>query len=722
MIYIKDLYKSFTTNNRKTVNALENVNIVFPENGLFSVVGKSGSGKTTLLNILAGLTTPTSGDYYIGNINTSLLTKEEWSNLRSSFFGFVFQNYNLVESETVFNNLKLTILNENDIDERIDKILLKFGLEKLKNEYVNNLSGGEKQRIAIARACLKKSKIILADEPTASLDEENSTIVFETLKEVSKDALVLVVTHDIEFAEKYSDKVLKIKYGKIDSLSGEIQKKNYEIKKKAKFNFSNLLFIKKIFLNKQKLRRIFSIIFSSIMCSLLSFSGYYILFDHKNLDYRITQENNSPLFISSSEESIRCDFSYNQLNNLKEKYKKIEFYPTYTNIELSNRILVGNLDSIGKYDVFIDSIALDNSLEDNKIETTDFVVENLKYGDYISGEKGDYYFNFFGENYQILDSINTHFLENDHPLYEDDAARYIKVNEKTFLKIEKLMSENILLDSGIFINSDNYLQFLNKNGLKIEKENEIVLSSTALGRITGSLDSLEETYLNSFVGTKVTINDESLEDQFKGEFTIAGVYYGEKPTYFYKSSLFKTQKLNPSTFSLKVNSENAMKKIISELKTSKLYLYGYGMRQNVDMHSYVNATKIIYYFIGAISLLTITLLICFFNALAIKQNKNNIGICDSIGISTKVLNLAFNLDLLISVFTSAITSLLFSFIFMGIVNARWKSVLYAKALFTFNPFVHLIIFIFISLVSFVSMALLYKKISKYDTLELIKKE
>ncbi len=202
--------------------ALDNVNLSFGENGLVFILGKSGSGKSTLLNLLGGLIRPTSGDVYINGRAGKTFKDGELSAYRNSAVGFVFQEYNLIENYTVGTNIKLALELQGKKSDReeIDKLLIKVGLTKNSGEtfygrYVNELSGGQKQRVAVARALIKEPEIILADEPTGALDSETGEELYELLKELSRERLIIVVTHDEESARKYGDRIIELEDGKV---------------------------------------------------------------------------------------------------------------------------------------------------------------------------------------------------------------------------------------------------------------------------------------------------------------------------------------------------------------------------------------------------------------------------------------------------------------------------------------------------------------------------
>ena len=209
-------------NVRKTYQsrvALSNINYEFPRNGMCIIYGASGSGKTTMLNCIAGLISY-EGSIEIDHQTIETLTDDELSNLRLTNYGFVFQDFKLFENETVLANLlfPLETLNHlpNEIKSRKCKDLLYLvGLENKDKQIVNRLSGGEKQRVAIARALINDPKVLLADEPTGSLDEANSEEIMNILKIISKKSLVIVVSHDQELTKKYADHIIEMEDGQI---------------------------------------------------------------------------------------------------------------------------------------------------------------------------------------------------------------------------------------------------------------------------------------------------------------------------------------------------------------------------------------------------------------------------------------------------------------------------------------------------------------------------
>ena len=218
MLQIKDISKRYVTGDLVQI-ALNKVSLNFRDNEFVSILGPSGSGKTTLLNIIGGLDRYDDGDLIINNVSTKMYKDRDWDSYRNHTVGFVFQSYNLIPHQTVLANVELA-LTIGGISKKERKIkaleaLEKVGLKEQAHKKPNQMSGGQMQRVAIARALVNDPDILLADEPTGALDTHTSVQVMELLKEVAKDRLVIMVTHNPELAESYSTRIVNLKDGNI---------------------------------------------------------------------------------------------------------------------------------------------------------------------------------------------------------------------------------------------------------------------------------------------------------------------------------------------------------------------------------------------------------------------------------------------------------------------------------------------------------------------------
>ena len=249
MLELKKIYKEYITGDFKQV-ALDKVNLNFRKNEFVSILGPSGSGKTTLLNIIGGLDNYTSGDLIINEVSTKDFKDNDWDIYRNHRVGFIFQNYNLIGHQSILSNVELALtLSGVGKSERRKKAILalkKVGLEKHINKNPNQLSGGQMQRVAIARALVNDPDILLADEPTGALDSTTSQQIMKLLKEVAKDKLVIMVTHNPELARTYSTRIIELRDGRIISDSnpydGKVNTVEDEIIRKNKTKKTHMSF------------------------------------------------------------------------------------------------------------------------------------------------------------------------------------------------------------------------------------------------------------------------------------------------------------------------------------------------------------------------------------------------------------------------------------------------------------------------------------------------
>ncbi|WP_130819687.1 ABC transporter ATP-binding protein/permease [Anaerococcus vaginimassiliensis] len=255
MLTLKDITKIYKTGDFEQ-KALDKVNISFRENEFVSILGRSGGGKTTLLNIIGGLDKYTSGDLLIDGKSTKNFRDSDWDYYRNVSVGFIFQSYNLISHQTILSNVELALtlsgVKKEDRKKRAIDALDKVGLKDHIYKKPAELSGGQMQRVAIARALVNNPEIVLADEPTGALDTNTSKQIMELLKEIAKDRLVIMVTHNPELAEKYSTRIVKIRDGQIlddsDPYDANENVENFKTKKLSlglsqalNLSFNNLL-------------------------------------------------------------------------------------------------------------------------------------------------------------------------------------------------------------------------------------------------------------------------------------------------------------------------------------------------------------------------------------------------------------------------------------------------------------------------------------------------
>ena len=276
MIQLNNIGKIYQTRAKSNVVALKNIDLEFKNNGLVFVLGASGSGKTTLLNLIGGLDQPTSGNIIIDD-NLELGKDISFEFYRQNYVGFVFQEYNLLEDLNVFDNISLAVTYSDRVERSnaVKNILNDVALECYEKRKISELSGGQKQRVAIARALAQNSKVLLCDEPTGNLDSDTGKEIFDLLHRISKDKLVIVVSHNEEMATLYANRIVRIKDGNIQADTSNNETTNSNVKPiefehqnkvslvyKLKCGFTNL------FVQKFKTSIAFLLVFLSIfsMC------------------------------------------------------------------------------------------------------------------------------------------------------------------------------------------------------------------------------------------------------------------------------------------------------------------------------------------------------------------------------------------------------------------------------------------------------------------------
>ena len=333
MIKITNLRKAFQ--NRLV---LKNINFEFPRNGLYIIFGESGSGKTTLLNCISGLIS-FEGSIEIEHQTIETLNDEELSNLRLSSYGFVFQDFKLFENETVIANLlfpleTLNHLSSNVKNRKCQDLLSLVGLENKEKQIVNKLSGGEKQRVAIARALVNDPKVLLADEPTGSLDEKNGVEIMNILKIISKNSLVIVVSHDQELTKKYADCIIEMEQGEIFKVTHQEQVdlqrhlpvlKNNVTNKKAKIPSDFLLTHTYHNMKQKKFRTLicYSMTSFGLIGVGLAFSLSSSIASNIKDAYREIVDENSMMVSLKKDKTINNEqfaASYYEVESIKEKY------------------------------------------------------------------------------------------------------------------------------------------------------------------------------------------------------------------------------------------------------------------------------------------------------------------------------------------------------------------------------------------------------------------
>jgi len=436
MIELENLKKVYKSKKSTGTTAIDNINLKIGNKGMVFIVGKSGSGKSTLLNLLGGLDSITSGKILINGENISDFNNKQYDSYRNTYIGFIFQEFNVLEQYNVYENIELALKLQNSLvsKNKINELLNKLGLNNLGNRKINELSGGQKQRVAIARALIKEPQIILADEPTGNLDKASGEQIFNILKEISKEKLVIIVSHDIESANQCADRIIEIEDGKVKRDTSEVEHiENTDFKlKKSRLPLSYAFKMAITSFKTKPFKLLMTIILTAFSLIFMGFTVNFALFDKTMLVTNTMKDNNNYVYdIYNSEFTIA-----EGINSLKLTEGNLDYIKNLTNSKL-------NL----AYNLYSNNVALDFEFGENNIKSEFYqqlsqktfidVTDNRVYGNIIGRDIKSYneiivhkYFADYIIRFGIIDSNNQLYLPKD---YNDlvNSNRQIKLGHNS---------------------------------------------------------------------------------------------------------------------------------------------------------------------------------------------------------------------------------------------------------------------------------------------------
>ena len=486
-----------------TVEALNGVSIEFRKNEFVSVLGQSGCGKTTLLNIIGGLDKYTEGDLIINGKSTKLFKDRDWDNYRNHSIGFIFQSYNLIPHQSVLSNVELALtlsgVSKAERRRRASEALDKVGLSDQKNKRPNEMSGGQMQRVAIARALVNNPEILLADEPTGALDSETSVQIMYLLKEIAKDRLVIMVTHNPELAEKYSTRIVRLLDGKIIDDTMPYSSENDECEEKKSEKRPSMSFLTALSLSLNNLMTKKARTFLTSFAGSIGIIGIALILSLSsgvNAYIKNVEENTLASYPISIEKT--CMDISSLVSDLMDEHEVVE--ETDPDRIYSNNIMTEMMSTM------VNGLSSNNlALLKKHIEETDAFDENSSEIEYkystvmnIYDEKGDkvnpntVFSTLFGEDsasssYQTASAFsntevwnrlfdNKEFLENQ---YEVVAGRFPENYDEIVLVVDKnnRISDYTLYSLGLK-DSKELEEMMQKamNGEKIEPTEQVSYS------------------------------------------------------------------------------------------------------------------------------------------------------------------------------------------------------------------------------------------------------
>lgn len=372
MLKLTNVKKIYTTK-AGDVAALDGINLVFPDNGLVFVTGASGSGKTTLLNVIGGLDGINEGEININGRSFSSLDAKESDSYRNTFVGFVFQEYNLLPDYTVRQNIEMAneLQGKKTTDEEFENLLDLMGISGHGQRLPSELSGGQKQRVAIARALLKNPQILMADEPTGALDSVNGIQIMEILKNLSKTKLVIIVSHDLELAEKYADRIIRLKDGLVVE---DFEINDVEIDGNCHVSENSISILEGASLNDDEAKKLVKAIKEK---KKIEITKVVTIKEKKKTEVNLDKEyNGEEVKLIDSKMKIKRAISMG-LKSLKVKPLRLFFTILLSVVAFA---VFGIFDTVASYNR---AVLISNTLRDNGWQTSTLVTTLNYYGDSI---------------------------------------------------------------------------------------------------------------------------------------------------------------------------------------------------------------------------------------------------------------------------------------------------------------------------------------------------
>ena len=684
MLKLENITKIYEGKNFKQI-ALNDVTLAFRNNEFVSILGPSGSGKTTLLNIIGGLDKYTYGNLIIDGVSTRKYKERDWNNYRSKKVGFIFQSYNLINHQTVLSNVLLSLniagKPKKESIKLAKKVLEDVGLENYIKKKPKELSGGQMQRVAIARALVTNPDIILCDEPTGALDSQTSIQIMELLKEISKEKLVIMVTHNVTLANKYSDRVIALNDGVITYDTSPYEVENYSLKKiknkrktMNKFTSLSLSFNNLLTKKSRTLLTSFAgsigIIGIALVLSLSkgtqkyinkieknTFSKYPISIMESYIDYqnmfdkeKESCKNGSICFINDLTNNVVNDNKINSIskfsNILKQNYENINNY---------------TLDINYNYNIDLNIYKYNKMIENSSLYFKEFFNNNsplLKEYTLIYGKLPEKYNEIVivtDENGKLpLSLMKSLFLNEDIDLSKTINISYEKIIDSKF----KLVSE-----TSYYMYENDTWQYIKNNQDKI---NDILDKSINL-KITGILKLNKDAIISEsgFIGYSKKLinylNDEVNSSNIKKSILenkdinpLTNNLYDENMTYEMLLDSISINDKNPikidiypKDYKSKEKIESIIKKYNEENSNDKVYYTDY---LKVFLNSITSLIKMITYvltaFIG-VSLIVSSIMISIITYISVLERTKEIGILRSLGASKKDIKNIFKAETII---------------------------------------------------------------------------
>ena len=756
MLQLKEIKKSYKTGDF-IQHALKGINVQFRENEFVAILGPSGSGKTTMLNIIGGLDRYDSGDLIINGKSTKEFKDQDWDAYRNNFIGFVFQSYNLINHISVLENVEMGMtlsgLNSKKRKKKALELLDKVGLKDHAHKKPNQLSGGQMQRVAIARALANNPKIIMADEPTGALDTKTSIQIMNLIKEIAKDRLVIMVTHNPELANNYASRIIEFKDGNLVSDSNPI-KEDEVIKNDIKIKRTSMNFLTALNLSFNNIitkwgRTLITAFASSIgiigIALILSLSnGFDIQID----EFEANTLSSLPIGITpqvANVESSRIESNKNSKKEDKEKgkYPDIDYMIPYdASVNLKTHInkidkeyidYIENIDqdlvsAISYYRMTNINLLADVNGKKQSISSSSInmsaLPKNLGKNTYIK-DNYDLLSGKFSENKNevvlVLDSknrIDTTLLD---ALGIDSKVKKVSYNEligKEF-KIVKNNDYYINLGNDTYIPNQNYEElYNNENNITIKivgiirgkKGNKLANIMTVMAENMGMNLVSNIGYEDELISEIVANNENSdiVKSQINNDNNC--VFMGGAP--FEKINLTKEMALTMlgandlpmmvNIFTKDFDTKNDILNYLDEYNNGKdeenqvIYM-DYAANVSDLTSNIMNAVTYVLIAFSAISLIVSSIMIGIITYISVLERTKEIGILRALGARKKDVTRVFNAETFIIGLTSGLLGIIIARLLLIPANAILLELTDLENVARMNPY-HALLLIIVSLI------------------------
>ena len=740
MLNLKNITKIYKTSSFEQ-KALDDVSISFRNNEFVFILGESGSGKTTLLNIIGGLDNSYEGDLIINGKSTKNFKNEDFDSYRNNLLGLVFQNYNLINHLSVLENVELPLKLANvDYKKRKELALLSLKKVNLENHIYkkpNELSGGERQRVAIARAIVNNPKIITLDEPTGALDSKTSIEIMELIKEISKDKLVIMVTHNKELSKKYASRIIELKDGKIIKDTNNYnsnEKEEILLNKKTKMKFMDALKLSLSNIKTKKGRTILTSLASSVgiigIALVLSLSNG---FNKQIKKHEQKIFSTMPIVINKEALNLTLDDNkklntYQNINYVIPRKSDSDDIIKYNNI--SNDYL-NYIEKINKdYTYGINYVKNPNinfiyKDKNNKLFLTDNPTLNIKCIPKTSNNN-----NFIDIYYDILkgrlpNSKNEIVLEVDsYNKVDSNLLELLGIDFSSNVNFDEIINSNIniVFNDDLYVRNNSYWsKSINLDKLYDKSYPLKVVGIIRMKNIYPSIiTSSSILYTTDFINYLLDINSSSniIKDQEKKDFDVlTGTIFKNKEEkekkleYLGKNTSFSSITIYPKDFNSKEKIIKYLDKYNDDKKENDKISYTDESKLiSVMTSSIIESITIVLVFFSSISLIVSSIMIGIVTYISVLERTKEIGILRSLGARKKDISRVFNAENFIIGISSGIFGIIVTKVLIIPVNIIIKNVtsLSNVAILSFK---HIIILIIISLVITLIGGLIPSKIS-----------